>query len=231
MCTSNDYLICCYLTQLFLLLHLQLDSFQTFEVLVLKYKLLWDSKLSISTKITYLKSEGEISPSLSASKILKAAVQTSSLDSFTVELEWISFWLLVTAWPSIINVTNSKKSTLVSLILDGIKRRCHHRASSFPSIFNHLKWNLSWPFPSWSSFFMNSLLASLLICIFSKAVSTSSQVMLPLNDHVLHCNHKVGCVFPIVIVSMLPQAEFGPNDHWEHANHFTILFSPFILVE
>ena len=154
----------------------------------LKYKFLWDSKLSISTQITYLKSEGEISPSLSASKILKAAVQTSSLDSFTVELEWISFWLLVTAWPSIINVTNSKKSTLISLILDGMKRRCHHRASSFPSIFNHLKWNLSWPFPSWSSFFMNSLLASLLICIFSKAVSTSSQVMLPLNDHVLHCN-------------------------------------------
>ena len=24
---------------------------------------------------------------------------------------------------------------------------------------------------------------------------------------------KVGCVFPMVIVSILSQAEFGPNDH------------------
>ena len=26
--------------------------------------------------------------------------------------------------------------------------------------------------------------------------------------------NKVGCVFPMVVVSILPQAGFGPNDHW-----------------
>ena len=36
--------------------------------------------------------------------------------------------------------------------------------------------------------------------------------------------NKVGCVtscvFPMVVVSMLPQAEFGPNDHRDGALHF-----------
>ena len=32
---------------------------------------------------------------------------------------------------------------------------------------------------------------------------------------------KVGYVFSMVIVSMLPRAEFGPNDHQEDAPHFT----------
>ena len=27
---------------------------------------------------------------------------------------------------------------------------------------------------------------------------------------------KVGCVFPMVVVSIPPHAEFGPNDHREH---------------
>lgn len=31
---------------------------------------------------------------------------------------------------------------------------------------------------------------------------------------------KVGCVFPTGVVSMLPQREFGPNGHREHAPHF-----------
>ena len=31
-------------------------------------------------------------------------------------------------------------------------------------------------------------------------------------------NHKVGCVFPMVIIPILPQAEFGPNDHKEEAS-------------
>ena len=37
---------------------------------------------------------------------------------------------------------------------------------------------------------------------------------------------KVGCVFPMVIIptvyfpKVLPQAEFGPNDHREDAPHF-----------
>jgi len=33
--------------------------------------------------------------------------------------------------------------------------------------------------------------------------------------------NKVECVFPIVVVSILPHAEFGPIDHHEHAPHFT----------
>ena len=32
---------------------------------------------------------------------------------------------------------------------------------------------------------------------------------------------KMGCVFPMGVVSLLPQAEFGANDHREHAQHFT----------
>jgi len=33
----------------------------------------------------------------------------------------------------------------------------------------------------------------------------------------------VGCIFPMVIVSLLQHAEFGPNDHREDAPHFTSL--------
>ena len=32
---------------------------------------------------------------------------------------------------------------------------------------------------------------------------------------------KVGCVYPMVVVSILPHAEFEPNDHQEDAYHFT----------
>jgi len=31
---------------------------------------------------------------------------------------------------------------------------------------------------------------------------------------------KVGCAFPVVIDSILPYAEFVPNDHREDAPHF-----------
>ena len=31
---------------------------------------------------------------------------------------------------------------------------------------------------------------------------------------------KVGCVLPMVVVSILPQAEFGPNDHRVDVPHF-----------
>ena len=31
---------------------------------------------------------------------------------------------------------------------------------------------------------------------------------------------KVGCIFPMVVVYLLPQAEFGRNDHREDAPHF-----------
>ena len=33
---------------------------------------------------------------------------------------------------------------------------------------------------------------------------------------------KVGCAFPIVIGTIVPHAEFGPNDHPEDALHFII---------
>ena len=32
--------------------------------------------------------------------------------------------------------------------------------------------------------------------------------------------YKVGWVFPMVVISILPQAKFRPNDHREHALHF-----------
>ena len=31
----------------------------------------------------------------------------------------------------------------------------------------------------------------------------------------------VGCIFPMVVVSILPHAEFGRNDHQEDASLFT----------
>ena len=34
---------------------------------------------------------------------------------------------------------------------------------------------------------------------------------------------KVGCVFLMVAVPMLPHAEFGQTDHGEDASHFTIV--------
>ena len=33
---------------------------------------------------------------------------------------------------------------------------------------------------------------------------------------------KVGCVVPMVVVSMLLHAGYGPNDHREDASHFNI---------
>ena len=34
--------------------------------------------------------------------------------------------------------------------------------------------------------------------------------------------NKVGCGFPMIVVSILSNAEFGPNDHREDASHFKI---------
>ena len=38
---------------------------------------------------------------------------------------------------------------------------------------------------------------------------------------------KVGCVFSMVAVSILPHAEFGPNDHQDEAPHFIIQEYPY----
>ena len=32
----------------------------------------------------------------------------------------------------------------------------------------------------------------------------------------------VGCVLPIVVVSLLPHVEFEPSGHWKDAPHFNI---------
>lgn len=40
-----------------------------------------------------------------------------------------------------------------------------------------------------------------------------------LSDHFCKLN-KVGCVFAMVIVSILPHAEFGPNKHQEDGPYF-----------
>ena len=37
-----------------------------------------------------------------------------------------------------------------------------------------------------------------------------------------HLTDKVECVFPMAVVSILPYAEFGPNDHPEDASLFKI---------
>ena len=41
--------------------------------------------------------------------------------------------------------------------------------------------------------------------------------------------HKVECIFPMVVDSMLPNAEFGQNDHREDPPHFTFCASVFFL--
>ena len=40
---------------------------------------------------------------------------------------------------------------------------------------------------------------------------------------------KVGCVYPMIVVSKLPRAEIGRNDHWEDAHHF-ILYPLYITI-
>ena len=39
---------------------------------------------------------------------------------------------------------------------------------------------------------------------------------------ILYNLYKVGCVFPMVVLSILPQAEFVRKDHWKDASHFRI---------
>ena len=40
--------------------------------------------------------------------------------------------------------------------------------------------------------------------------------------------YKVGCLFPMVVVSILPHADFGPNDHRDDALHFTMVHNDHI---
>ena len=46
----------------------------------------------------------------------------------------------------------------------------------------------------------------------------------PLTMDQLNAICKVGCLFPMVGVSILPIAEVGPNDHREDAPHFNFPF-------
>ena len=56
--------------------------------------------------------------------------------------------------------------------------------------------------------------------------SEEAEKGLDLKFHILYCesynmNHvKVGCVFPMVVVSIPPHSAFGPNDYQEDASHF-----------
>ena len=51
-------------------------------------------------------------------------------------------------------------------------------------------------------------------------LSFDHQLMVYLKSKVAVNDIKVGCVFPIVIVPILSQAELGPNDHREDASNF-----------
>ena len=42
-----------------------------------------------------------------------------------------------------------------------------------------------------------------------------------MNFEIFHFHYKVGCVFPMVVVSMLFHAEIGRIDHREGAPHFS----------
>ena len=49
---------------------------------------------------------------------------------------------------------------------------------------------------------------------------------LPQAHQISSLGDKVECVFTMVYVSILPQAEYGPNDYWEDASLFTISPNP-----
>lgn len=50
--------------------------------------------------------------------------------------------------------------------------------------------------------------------------------------YMVHCKlpYKVGCVFPVAVISILPQAESGPYHHREDAPHFSKILSISLLV-
>ena len=39
---------------------------------------------------------------------------------------------------------------------------------------------------------------------------------------ILYSHHKVGCVFPMITVSILPHGQFGPNNHREDVSHVSL---------
>ena len=45
----------------------------------------------------------------------------------------------------------------------------------------------------------------------------------------LFCTDKVECVFSLIVISILPHAEFGPNGHGKDAPHFTHLYKSWYL--
>ena len=52
-----------------------------------------------------------------------------------------------------------------------------------------------------------------------------------LNRQMKRHSRKVWCVFPMVAVSILPHAEFGPNDHCKDAPHLTKWKPPSMSIE
>ena len=51
-------------------------------------------------------------------------------------------------------------------------------------------------------------------------ISLRYNVFLPINEIFSNIS-KVGCVFPMVVVSILPHAEFEPNDHQKDTPDFS----------
>ena len=62
---------------------------------------------------------------------------------------------------------------------------------------------------------------------FSEIDSASYQLTQTNSDGQVRSS-KVGCLFPIVVVCILPEAEFGRNDHREDAPHFSNNLAPFV---
>ena len=54
---------------------------------------------------------------------------------------------------------------------------------------------------------------------YTEVIHWRSEILSALSQTV----YKEGYVFPMVVISILPHAIFGPNDHLEDAPHFTIL--------
>ena len=79
---------------------------------------------------------------------------------------------------------------------------------------------------TWSCFYRNSNIqtdCSIRILLSFVSNSSSFKTQVNLFEH----PSKVGCIFLMDVVSILPHAEFGRNDHREDVSHFNYLFISF----
>ena len=88
---------------------------------------------------------------------------------------------------------------------------------------------------AWSTLKKSIIMISLLICFIGLTATYMSEKIKndtnqDLNELFVQNGNivsttKVGCVYAMVIVSILPHAEFGPNDHREDAFHFILCYN------